>query len=266
MNPTAENWLRRFLPRPAADVQLVCFPHAGGAASFYRTWPALLPASIELIAVQYPGREDRFDEPFVTDLHLLADRLTEAITTAADRPIALFGHSMGGALAHEVAIRLHERGMPPVQLIVSGKEPPQHCKGGAVHRRDDEGLRAELLRLGDANRRLVDDVELWALIRPVIRNDYTVIESYQPRPGPKLDCPVTAFVGEADPELTQAEAADWAQHTTGPFLLRTFPGDHFYLMAQRTRVVDAVSTTVLGRGSRDSAVTPSPAMGWPATP
>jgi surfactin synthase thioesterase subunit len=268
VNPPGENWLRRYLPRPDADIQLVCFPHAGGAASFYRNWPALLPARIELVAVQYPGREDRFGEPFVTDLHRLADQLADAITGTADRPIALFGHSMGGALAHEVSIRLHDRAMPPVQLIVSGKEPPQYRKDGDVHRRDDDGLQAELLRLSDANRQLVDDTELWGLIKPVIRNDYQLIEAYRPRTGPMLDCPLTAFVGQADPELTQAEAADWAEHTTGPFRLQTFPGGHFYLTAHRTTVVDAVSATVSGRPSRDgnSPIARAIPAAWPSTP
>ncbi|MCH0567184.1 thioesterase domain-containing protein [Streptomyces sp. MUM 2J] len=39
-------------------LRLVCFPRAGGAAGFFRSWVDLIPEGVELIAVRYPGRAD----------------------------------------------------------------------------------------------------------------------------------------------------------------------------------------------------------------
>jgi pyochelin biosynthesis protein PchC len=248
MNRHPERSLRCYRSRPGAPTRLVCFPHAGGAASFYRAWSALVPADVEVLAAQYPGREDRFDDPLIADMEELADLLTDAVAAVADRRLALFGHSMGGAVAHEVALRLRRRAIPLVHLIVSAREPPQHHRGGNVHLRDDDGVRAELLRLSETNRQLVEHAELWELMLPVIRNDYRLIESYRPRAERPVICPLTAFVGEADAELTRDIAADWAQVTSGPFQVQVFPGDHFYLTAHRATVVDATVASI-GRAS-----------------
>ncbi|MGW6377086.1 thioesterase II family protein [Rhodococcus sp. NPDC055112] len=245
---TTNAWLRPFTRHPHAAVRLVCFPHAGGAASAYRPWVPHLSPAVDLVAVQYPGREDRFGEAFLADLNDLADQAFDAVLTVADRPTVLFGHSMGGAVAHEVAKRL--AGVRPVEhLVVSGRQPPAHHRAGQVHLADSDALRAELLRLSDANRPLVADPALFDVMTPVIRADYRLIETYQALPGSTLRCPVTAFVGEQDQELTVAEARDWRAETTGAFTLRRFPGDHFYLGPHRAQVVAALLASVLPRPS-----------------
>lgn len=239
-------WLRCYRPRPTAAVRLVCFPHAGSGAGAFRTWPDLLPPWIELLAVQCPGREDRFAEPPATDLAHLADTLAGELADLDDRPLALFGHSMGGAIAHEVALRSAGHGGPePVHLVVSAREPVEHVAAGTIHLGGDEALRAELTRLGGSSRLLFEDEELWQLMAPVIRADYQLIETYRPRTGRLLDCPVTAFAAEDDPELTLDQARDWASATTGPFTLRTFPGDHFYLVAHRDRMLADLADCLL---------------------
>src|SRR5947209_4907352 len=102
MNP----WLVVFQPNPRARLRLFCFPFAGGAASAYRRWAGLLPADVEVAAVQLPGREGRFREPAFTSLDALLDALVPALRPALDRPFAFFGHSMGGVTAFEAARRL----------------------------------------------------------------------------------------------------------------------------------------------------------------
>ncbi|MDH6131235.1 pyochelin biosynthetic protein PchC [Kitasatospora sp. MAA4] len=232
--------LRCYLPRPDAAVRLVCFPHAGSGAGAFRGWPELLPPWIELLAVQYPGREDRFTEPLVTDLTTLAEAVLPEVE-ALGPPVALFGHSMGAAVAHEVALRLPR----PAHLIVSAREPVEHVSAGSVHLGGDAALRAELDRLGGTSRLLFEDAELWQLMAPVIRADYQLIETYRPPLGRRLDCPVTAFAALEDTELTLDQAGDWAHATTGAFTLRTFPGDHFYLVPQRRQVAAALAECLL---------------------
>ena len=41
-------WVRRFHPATHPRARLVCFPHAGGSAAYFRPLSAALPASVEL--------------------------------------------------------------------------------------------------------------------------------------------------------------------------------------------------------------------------
>src|SRR4029077_2626378 len=96
----APRWFKRFARRDEpAELRLLCFHHAGGSASMYRHWPRLLPPSIEPIAVQLPGRADRFGEPAFDRMVSLVDELVEVLKPLLDRPFACFGVSMGSRVA-----------------------------------------------------------------------------------------------------------------------------------------------------------------------
>src|SRR3954469_23442086 len=64
-----------------------------------------------------------------------------------DRPLALFGHSMGALVAYEVARRGEAAGTKPVGLFASGRRAPSRIRDEFVHQRDDQGIIAELRRL-----------------------------------------------------------------------------------------------------------------------
>jgi pyochelin biosynthesis protein PchC len=104
MSPSSEPadlWLRCYRPVDDPAIRLVCFPHAGGAASAFLPFTRRLDADVEVLAVQYPGRQDRRGEPFVDSVNGLVDGLLPALLTRADRPLAFFGHSMGATVAFE---------------------------------------------------------------------------------------------------------------------------------------------------------------------
>jgi surfactin synthase thioesterase subunit len=242
---SADDWIRCFEPAPYGPVQLICFPHAGGSASFFFPVGRELAPAVEVLAVQYPGRQDRRMEPGIDDIAELADRIVPALDERLDRPFAFFGHSMGATVAYEVARRIGpERGREPKLLFASGRRAPSRTRDRReeeVHLRDDDGIVAELQRLSGTNARLLGDPELLRMIMPAVRSDYRAIETYAHRAGPELSCPVTALVGDADPLTTLDEAEDWAKHTTGAFDLRTFPGGHFYLAERQSAVLRVIS-------------------------
>ncbi|GAB2971375.1 alpha/beta fold hydrolase [Streptomyces pseudoechinosporeus] len=245
MTSTASLWLRRPLPRPAARLSLVCFPHAGGSAAFYSAWARLLPPHVELVAVQYPGRQDRLAEPAAEDMDELAGAVAEALRAdRTDRELVLFGHSMGASVAWEVALRLEAGpGRAPRHLFVSGRPGPRRQRPGEVHLRDDDGLAAELRRLGGTHADLLDDPEIRALLLPAVRADYRLIETYRPDTAARVRCPLSALTGDRDEEASEVDAAVWSAATEAGFSSRVLPGGHFYLVAQAQQVVTAVLET-----------------------
>lgn len=226
---TDDTWIRVPHPNPAGPVRLVCLPHAGGAASYYFPMSAALAPDVEVLSVQYPGRHDRRGERPVDDLHVLADQVAEALEPWTDRPFALFGHSYGALVGYEVARRLRAADHHPLALFASGRRAPSTRRDERLHLKPDASLIAELKALDGTVGALLDDEEIVAMIMPALRADYRAVETYVHRPGPELDIPVTALIGDEDPKVTSGEAARWREHTTSDFSLEVFPGGHFYL-------------------------------------
>lgn len=231
-------WLRRYHPADDATVTLVCFPHAGGSASYYFPVSAALAPGVRVLAVQYPGRQDRRGEASADSVEQLADAIAAALRPELTGSSAFFGHSMGAVLAFEVARRLDRE---PDTLFVSGRRAPSRTRPESLHTATDEAVLAELKRLDGTDARVIGDAELLRMILPALRADYRVIETYRPDPDAQVGCPIVALVGDADPRSTPEEAGAWARHTTGEFALHVFPGGHFYLAAQQAAVLGVVS-------------------------
>ncbi|MET8975192.1 alpha/beta fold hydrolase [Streptomyces sp. NPDC004539] len=253
-------WLRAVgPPRPSAPARLVCFPHAGGAASYFRDWGGRGVPGAQVWAVQYPGRENRIREPFPPDLHTLADRLAEELSGFLDRPAVFFGHSMGAVVGYEVVRRLTADGRADAvrHLVVSGCGAPHRVRPFAgqegAHLLDDDRLVALLKELGSGNAALLDDPDMRSAFLPAVRADYRIVQSYAPRTGgPLLGTDVTAFVGGQDAAVGIGDAHAWAAVTRGRFTLRTFPGGHFYLGEHPDDVLRAVRDVLCPAGTTDT--------------
>jgi len=234
-------WIRRFHPAPDAGTRLVCFPHAGGSATYYFPVSRALSPAVDVLAIQYPGRQDRRAEPCVDDLRTLADRVVDELRGWVDRPVTLFGHSLGATLAFEVAVRLRREGVTPLGLFASGRRAPCRHRDERVHLFDDDGLVADLKRLSGTDSQMLDDDEVLRMILPATRSDYRAAETYRYQPAPPLDCPIVALVGDDDPQVSIDEARSWGEHTTAGFDLRVFPGGHFYLNTHAPAVLRVIT-------------------------
>ena len=245
--PAPDRWVRRFHPAAPDAPRLVCFPYAGGSASYFFPVSGALAPGVETLAVQYPGRQDRRTEPVVPDITRLADQLADVLAAEPPRRTVFFGHSMGAVVGYEVARRLERRGTVLDHLYVSGRRPPSEPRPDEdVHTRDDAGILAELTTLGGPGTALLADPEIAELALPALRGDYRAIETYRHLPGTPLRCPVTALVGDDDPKAGVEEARGWAAVTDGPFDLRVFPGGHFYLSTQNAAVFDVLRQSLGG--------------------
>ncbi|WP_326822360.1 thioesterase II family protein [Streptosporangium sp. NBC_01756] len=224
-------WLRSLQPRPEAAAVLLCFPHAAGSASFFRPWAREL-TGFDVHAVQYPGRADRFADDLPTDLVAMAKGLRESLEPLTDRPIVLFGHSMGAIVAYEVARLLETTGVDVPHLVVSGARAahdPEFAPVGAAQR-SDESIMRSLAKLGGTEAELFSDPLLAELAMPYVRADFVMFENYRHVPGDPLRCPTTTVNGTGDGHCSPDRARRWAELTSGAFDALTLPGEHFYLI------------------------------------
>ncbi|MFE7616020.1 thioesterase II family protein [Streptomyces sp. NPDC057496] len=222
--------VRFFAERPGAAHRLVLFPHAGGSASFYRSWAADRPDT-EVMAVQYPGRGDRLAEPLVHDMAELVAEAADDLGRLADgRPITVAGHSMGAVVAFETVRRLEAKGHRVRRLVASASRSPldpDHVSAlGTAW--DDEAAVSSLAAMGQTDPELLTDSRVRAFLLPYLRADFELFQRYTYLPGPPLSCEVLAVHGDDDPHVPAARGALWRDVTTGPFAHAVLPGGHFY--------------------------------------
>ncbi|MGW1951440.1 thioesterase II family protein [Streptomyces sp. NPDC001920] len=242
-----DQWIRRFHPAGPAPARLVCLPHAGGAASYYMPVSKALSPDVEVLAIQYPGRQERLPERRRETVAELADEVTEVIRPLTDQPLYLFGHSLGATVGFEVARRLEAAGTKIEHLFVSSRRAPALNRNEHLHERGDRELVAHIRSLAGTAADVFDDPEMTAMVLPAIRSDYKAAETYVYAPGPKLTCPITALIGDADPMVSAEEATAWSEYTDGAFQLRIWPGGHFYLDRHATDVIARISAEMPAR-------------------
>ncbi|MFD4789742.1 thioesterase II family protein [Streptomyces sp. NPDC058459] len=227
MTAHASRQLARATARPEARLRLVCFPHAGGSAAFYRSWGQSL-TEVEVHAVQYPGRADRFDEEPPHDLVRLATDIADAVEPLADLPLAFFGHSMGAPVALETARALQRRGIYIEHLFASGSRDAPLPTDRSVPEEDPDQLLKGLVELGGTDAEMAADPVFQEVVLPYLIADGRMFHSYDMAPEPLLRCPVTAIVGDQDDD---ADRRPWSALSTGPVQEVRVPGNHFYLIA-----------------------------------
>lgn len=244
MTQPANPWLYYFQPNRKASVRLICFPYAGGSALVYRTWAQKLPANVEVVAIQLPGRATRMQEPPISKLTDLVEPIASALAPILDKPFAFFGHSMGALIAFEVArfFRRQERALPR-HMFVSGRQAPQlKSEHAPLYNLPKEELLAELQNLEGTPREVLDHPELMELMLPILRSDFSICDTYEYKEEAPLACPITAFGGLQDSDVSRQRIEQWREQTTATFTLRMFQGNHFFLHSSETLLVNLLAT------------------------
>jgi surfactin synthase thioesterase subunit len=197
----------------------------------YRDWHEAFPEFVEVVAPQWPGRENRFSEPTRQTMDELVSVASEIVSTYLDLPFAIFGHSMGAIIAYEVALRLRAGGRPlPIHLFPCAHSAP-HLPNRRPHTHDlpAEKLLERLHHSGGVSVEFLQPRDYLDLVLPAVRADLRIIETYSWSGAPPLPVPITAITGSDDSEAPPAELEAWRLHTSSRFQTRVFRGGHFFV-------------------------------------
>ncbi len=236
---TGSPWLIRFRPVVKPALRLFCVPYAGGGASVYRLWAQEAPPDIEVIAVQLPGRENRLSEHRLDSMESVLPPLLEALSMHLDVPFALFGHSLGAAIAYELALGLEARAAGPLLTVVSGRRAPHITPlRPPAHALPESEFRARLADMGGTPREILEHAELMGLFLPLLRADFRMSETYGPKIEPaRLSGSVLALAGADDEEAPPPLVAQWERASGGRFRFECLSGGHFFLNERRGEIM-----------------------------
>jgi medium-chain acyl-[acyl-carrier-protein] hydrolase len=205
-------WLIPVHHNEYAPVRLLCLPYAAGGASLYRFLAHVLPAGLlahlNIWAVEYPGHGTRIGEAASQNFFSLLDALFPAVASFFEQETVLFGYSLGAMLGFEVARRVRDRmRVTPSALLVAACGAPQYPAASPF----SPSARRTCLGQRDAEE----------VIR--LRRTYHYVDA-EP-----LACPITAFGGAQDEEVSEAALHRWREQTRDGFTCHLISAQHFFL-------------------------------------
>lgn len=227
IRPVSEWFLAEDDPRFAdAPVRIVCFPHAGGDPVGFVRWQRQFGEAAQLLGVTTPG----WLRSTAADVAELVERAAEAVGSLPPRPTILFGHSLGGLLAFEVARRL--RGRPEItDLVASGCAAPCRMPSARVVRvaqLEGREFAEEVAFFGGLPPEVVAAEELYELLLPRLIADFRMVASYRYRSEPPLRIPVHLVNGVDDPHVRGDALTGWEAESVMPVQQQVTAGGHFY--------------------------------------
>lgn len=249
-------WFTTFTTRPEECncVPVFCFPYAGGGPSIYRTLAAAIRKPLAVHAVHLPGRETRMrDKPF-TCVRSLTDFLKPRLSPLMSGEYYMYGHSLGAVIAFDLARKLVESGLRgPRHLFIGARRAPHlsamHDRfggdrfGGApLHTLSDDKLCEALLQYDGTRPEVFSEPELRELFLPILRADFTMVETYTVLPERVVSFPVTVFGGTRDRFVDCAGLHAWGDLTEGECTVNLLDEGHFFSSQGFERIARAIES------------------------
>ncbi len=239
-------WFKKYRYRGRdAKLRLFCFPYAGGNASIFEGWEKQLPETVDVFAIQAPGRTVRFAEPPIASLREKIAILAREIKPYLDVPYVFVGHSNGALTAFELARELQRTGADNLRhLVLSAKRAPHLPRTEPIHALPYPEFLARLRELKATPAEILENDELMSLLEPMLRADFSLSETHTFDTSHRIEAPVSLFWGEGDVEIPKDDMLAWKEHIASDVEFVEFPGDHFFIHSHQQDFVGRLRTIV----------------------
>jgi medium-chain acyl-[acyl-carrier-protein] hydrolase len=159
---------------------------------------------------------------------------------------------MGALISYELTRLLSRGGGPqPAHLFLSGRRASQiPTDDPPTYNLPEAEFVTELRRMNGTPAEVLEHTELLQLVIPLLRADFEICQTYAYNPGPPLTCPITAFGGIDDQDVTRDQITAWEKQTTGDFKLHLYPGDHFFIHSSQPLLLRTLNQELEARLGR----------------
>lgn len=215
-------------------IRLFCFYYAGGTASFFSEWCSLLSDNIGIYPYELSGHGARFDEDIADSIEAAAEEAAEIISLLSDKPIILFGHSMGGCIAYKTSFLLYSNyNIQPKKIFISASVPnfsnSSKINGINMSKLNDDDFCKALISFDAIDSRIFRVKKFNEVYLPVIRSDFRNTEKFFPNPENKLDCDIQIYGGTEDKIIHSYMLDEWKSYTRGKVDIKLMNGKHFFV-------------------------------------
>ncbi|MFI1919810.1 thioesterase II family protein [Nocardia sp. NPDC020380] len=231
----------------SASATVVLFPQAGAGCLRLHSITPSVPAGLNLLGVQLPGREDRLRDAPAHNLSEVVDGIGAELAAPARRqPMILLGVSLGAVIAYEVARKLEHDAVAPRTLVVVAARSPEHWRTFPAANPPAGELSALLHPSVRASESAPYAVA-------TMRSDLKLMAGYRISDTPLTSTALRSVSGYRDSVVTTAQMSGWSDRSTDYRGHRVIDADHHEFMDRDVlgELLSAVASEIVtGREGR----------------
>lgn len=222
--------------------------HAGGDKYAWRRFSDALPAGITPVALELPGRGDRFTEPLLQDMDSITTDLFGQILPHVTQPYVLVGKSMGALSGYLLLHRLMSLGLSlPVHVIFGSRKcPASYARHVKIAHENSTDFWKGVEAYGGLPAALLEHPELKELYEPILRADFAALEQYTYSSRAVIPVSATIMTGKSDSILLD-DTKGWKDKFSGPIEFMSLPGGHFFMYEQAYTISAMIADKLTGQ-------------------